>query len=170
MIIRKVKILVAVLIAGLISNSCGVYSFTGASISPEVESVQVKFFDNKADLVEPTLSQKFTNSLKEKFSSQTNLDVVESQGDLIFEGYIKNYKTEPAAIQGDQTAALNRLTITVFTKFTNKINPDDNFESTFSHYREYTSNQSLSAVKDGLILEINEALVDDIFNRAVVNW
>jgi len=170
MIKGKIHIILLVFLTGILANSCGVYSFTGASISPEVESVQVKFFKNKADLVEPTLSQRFTNTLKEKFTSQTNLDLVESQGDLVFEGHIKNYRTEPSAIQGDQTAALNRLTITVFVKFTNKVNPDDNFETTFSHYREYTSDQSLSAVQDGLITEINDALVEDIFNRAVVNW
>lgn len=168
--IKRLKRIFFVLLISVITQSCGVYSFTGASISPEVESVHVKFFDNKADLVEPTLSQRFTNSLKEKFSSQTNLDVVESQGDLVFEGHIQNYTTEPTSIQGDQTAALNRLTISVFVKFTNRINPDDNFESTFSYYREYSSNKSLSAVKDGLISEINDALVEDIFNRAVVNW
>jgi len=170
MMIKLSKRIFFILLMSAFSQSCGVYSFTGASISPEVESVHVKFFDNKADLVEPTLSQRFTNSLKEKFSSQTNLDVVESQGDLVLEGHVQNYKTEPSAIQGDQTAALNRLTINVFVKFTNRINPDDNFESTFSHYREYSSKESLSAVKDGLISEINEALVEDIFNRAVVNW
>lgn len=152
------------------AQACGVYSFTGASISPEVNSVQVKYFSNKADLVHPTLSQQFTNSLKEKFASQTDLDVLESQGDLVFEGHIQDYKTEPAAIQGNQKAALNRLTITVFVKYTNKVNPDNNFESTFSHYREYSSSSSLSAVQDGLINEINDALVEDIFNQSVVNW
>lgn len=170
MIIKRVKIAGLAVLMSLFIQACGVYSFTGASIPPEAETVEIQYFNNETDMVEATLSQNFTNSLKEKFASQTNLDVVESQGDLVFEGYIQDYKTEPAAIRGDQTAALNRLTIKVFVKFTNKINPKANFETTFSQYREYSSNKSLSEVKDGLISEINGDLVEDIFNQSVVDW
>ncbi|MCF8230952.1 MAG: hypothetical protein K9J27_02095 [Bacteroidales bacterium] len=167
---RKIKIIGLAVWMSLIAQACGVYSFTGASIPPEAESVEIQYFKNQTDMVEATLSQDFTNSLKEKFASQTNLDVVESQGDLVFEGYIKDYKTEPTAIQGNQTAALNRLTITVFVKFTNKVEPESNFETTFSQYREYSSNKSLSEVKESLISEINKDLVEDIFNQSVVDW
>lgn len=159
-----------VLIATMFLKGCGVYSFTGASISPEVNSVQVNYFPNESDLVNPTLAQEFTNALKEKFSSQTSLDVLNNNGDLVFEGAIRKYTTEPVAIQGDQTAALNRLSITVFVKFTNKIEPEQSFETSFTQYREYSSNESLSAVEDGLVEEINTDLVEDIFNKSVVNW
>jgi hypothetical protein len=165
----KIKLLL-ILMPVFFIQGCGVYSFTGASISPEVESVQIKSFPNEADLVQPTLAQDLTNSLKEKFSAQTNLDVLDSEGDLVLEGAIRKYSTEPVAIQGDQTAALNRLSITIFVKFTNKIEPEQNFESTFTQYREYPSAQRLSEVEDGLIEEINGDLVEDIFNKAVVNW
>jgi hypothetical protein len=154
----------------LMIQGCGVYSFTGASISPEVQSVEVQYFPNEADLVQPTLSQVFTDALKDKFISQTNLDVLNQSGDLVFEGAIKRYTTEPVAIQGNQQAALNRLTITVEVKFTNKINPEKSFESSFTQYSEYDSGVTLSAVEDGLIQEITTALVEDVFNKAVVNW
>lgn len=170
MIKPGVKIAVLAVLMSLIAQACGVYSFTGASIPADAESVEIQYFNNETDMVESTLSQNFTNKLKEKFASQTNLDVVKSKGDLVFEGYIQDYKTEPSAIQGDQTAALNKLTITVFVKFTNKIEPETNFETTFSQYREYSSNKSLSEVKEGLITEINEDLVEDIFNQSVVDW
>jgi len=159
-----------VLIATMFLKGCGVYSFTGASISPEVNSVQVNYFPNESDLVNPTLAQEFMNALKEKLSSQTSLDVLNNNGDLVFEGAIRKYTTEPVAIQGDQTAALNRLSITVFVKFTNKIEPEQSFETSFTQYREYSSNESLSAVEDGLVEEINTDLVEDIFNKSVVNW
>lgn len=165
----KLKLLL-ILFAVVLIQGCGVYSFTGASISPEVESVQVQYFPNEADLVHPTLSQQFTNALKEKFASQTNLDVLDDSGDLVLEGAIRKYTTNPVAIQGDQTAALNRLSITVFVKFTNKVEPEQNFETSFTQYREYSSSQALSAVEDGLIDEINADIVEDIFNKAVVNW
>ena len=166
---RSVGFLI-VFATALMFKGCGVYSFTGASISPEVNSVQINHFPNEADLVNPTLSQEFTNALKEKFSAQTNLDVLDNNGDLVFEGAVRKYTTEPVAIQGDQTAALNRLSITVFVKFTNKIEPEQSYETSFTQYREYSSTESLAAVEDGLVEEINADLIEDIFNKAVVNW
>lgn len=166
---KKLKLVIGILMI-VVLQGCGVYSFTGASISPEVESIQVQHFPNQADLVQPTLSQVFTDELKNKFISQTNLDVLNQGGDLVLEGAIKRYTTEPVAIQGNQEAALNRLTITVEVKYTNKVNPEKNFESSFSQYREYPSTSRLSEVEEGLIEEITTALVEDIFNKAVVNW
>ncbi|HKK10754.1 MAG TPA: LptE family protein [Bacteroidales bacterium] len=165
----KIRLIFWVLLS-ILFQGCGVYSFTGASISPEVKSVQVQYFPNQADLVQPTLSQVFTDALKDKFISQTSLDVINQSGDLVFEGAIKRYTTEPVAIQGNQQAALNRLTITVEVKFTNKINPEKSFESSFTQYSEYDSGATLSAVEEGLIQEITKALVEDVFNKAVVNW
>lgn len=151
-------------------SGCGVYSFTGASIPPEAETISILTFPNNADLVQPTLSQDFTNALREKFSSQTSLIQVDRNGDLHIEGEITGYSTRPQAIQGDEQAALNRLTITVKVRYFNSFDEDKNFESTFSRFADYPSSQNLSAVEEGLITEINDALVEDIFNKAVVNW
>jgi len=158
------------LIITLATAGCGVYSFSGASISPEVKTFSVLFFPNRAQLVQPLLSQAFTEKLKEKFISQTNLRQLDRNGDLQFEGYITDYKATPVAIQGTQTAALNRLTISVFVKFTNKVDPKQDFETNFSRYADYDSRKSLQEVEVGLIEEINRQLVDDIFNKSVSNW
>lgn len=158
------------LIITLATAGCGVYSFSGASISPEVKTFSVLFFPNRAQLVQPLLSQAFTEKLKEKFISQTNLRQLDRSGDLQFEGYITDYKASPVAIQGTQTAALNRLTISVFVKFTNKVDPKQDFETNFSRYADYDSRKSLQEVEVGLIEEINRQLVDDIFNKSVSNW
>jgi len=158
------------LIITLATAGCGVYSFSGASISPEVKTFSVLFFPNRAQLVQPLLSQAFTEKLKEKFISQTNLRQLDRNGDLQFEGYITDYKATPVAIQGTQTAALNRLTISVFVKFTNKVDPKQDFETNFSRYADYDSRKSLQEVEVGLIEEINRQLVDDIFNSSVSNW
>jgi hypothetical protein len=117
-----------------------------------------------------TLSQTFTDGLRDKFASQTTLDVINRNGDLAIEGIITGYSTQPVAIQGNEQAALNRLTITVKIKFTNKFKEKDNFEQTFTRYADYGSSQNLVSVQDGLIQEISEGLIDDIFNKAVVNW
>jgi len=151
-------------------SGCGIYSFTGASIPPEAKTVSIKYFPNNASLVEPTLSQTFTDALKDKFVSQTTLVLLQKNGDLRLEGQITGYATKPIAITGDQTAALNRLTITVKVKFYNMFDNTKNFESTFSRYEDYPSSEDLSAVQESLIIQINEMLIDDIFNKSVVNW
>lgn len=154
----------------LLINGCGVYSFTGASISPDIKTISIQQFPNLAMLVQPTLSQSFTMTLRDKFASQTNLNVLQNNGDLNIEGEITGYTNQPVAIQGNQQAALNRLTITVKVRFTNKKNNKQDFESTFTQYRDYSSQSNLSAVENDLIKEINTDLVEDIFNKAVVNW
>ena len=157
-------------ILSLFISSCGVYSFTGASISPDIKTFSVQYFPNRASLVQPTLSQVFTEKLKEKFISQTNLSPLTTGGDLQFEGYISDYNTAPTAIQSTDQAALNRLTITVSVKFTNNKDPKNNFETTFSKFSDYSSAKNLSEVETDLIKEISSQLVDDIFNKAVINW
>jgi hypothetical protein len=151
-------------------QSCGVYSFTGGIIPPEAKTVSVLYFKNNAPIVSPTLSQSLTDIVKDKFSSQTNLSLVPKNGDLHFEGEITNYSVQPVAIQSNDQAALNRLTITINVRFTNKFDETKNFESNFSRYAEYPSTQSLNTVQDALMETINKELADDIFNKAVVNW
>ncbi len=151
-------------------SGCGIYSFTGASIPPEAKTVSIKYFPNNASLVEPTLSQIFTDALKDKFVSQTTLILVQKNGDLRLEGEITGYSTKPIAITGDQTAALNRLTITIKVKYVNTFDETKNFESPFNRYEDYPSSKNLSDVQETLITQINEMLIEDIFNKAVVNW
>lgn len=151
-------------------SSCGMYSFTGASIHPEAKTISIETFPNLASMVNPTLSQEFTDALQDKFQSQTSLTVVTSSGDYEIEGEIVGYSTSPMAIQGNETAALNRLTIAVNVRFTNKFSDKDNFEQRFSRYVDYDSSRNLSEVEQELVKQINEVLVEDIFNKAVVNW
>ena len=152
------------------TQSCGVYSFTGASIPPEAKTISIQQFPNNAPLVNPVLSQLLTDALRDKFSSQTNLSQVPVNGDLAFDGSITDYRTQPVAITGDETAALNRLTIAVRVTYTNRFDEKQNFETTFSRFEDYESTQSLSEVEEQLVSEIIEALVQDIFDRSVVNW
>ena len=167
----KMKASIAVLVLALawICQSCGIYSFSGASIPAEAKTVSVDYFPNHAQLVNPLLSDNLTNALRDAMNSQTTLDLVETGGDLAFEGEIIDYKTSPVAITG-QTAALNRLTITVKVRFTNNIDDSKDFEQTFSRYEDYPSVQELNSVQSSLTSTIVEQLVEDIFNKALVNW
>lgn len=116
------------------------------------------------------MSQTFTEKLKDKFLSQTSLAVVDRNADLTFEGTISGYSVAPIAIQTNEVAAQNRLTISVNVKFTNLKDEKQNFEVFFSRYSDYPSNQNLTAVEEQLIADIFTQIVDDIFNKAVINW
>lgn len=151
-------------------SACGIYSFTGASISPEVETVSIAYFQNNAAMVQPTLSNTLTEALKDRFLSQTNLDLLETNGDLQFEGSISSYKVKPIAIQANETAAKNRLTISIKVDFKNTAEEEHNYSKSFSRYADYSSTENLSSIEEELIEQIVAELVDDIFNQAVANW
>lgn len=146
------------------------YSFSGASVSPDVKTVSIQYFKNNASLAKATLSQSLTEALKDIFTSQTSLGIIARDGDLNFEGEITNYMTAPVALQSNDQAALNRLTITVNVRFTNVKDEKQKFETTFSRYADFPSSKSLPSVEDELIRQINAQLVQDIFNKAMINW
>ena len=146
------------------------YNFNGASIAADVKTVSIQYFPNYAPNVQPTLSQVFTQKMKDKFLAQTNLKLLDKNGDIDFEGSITGYAVTPSAIQGNDQAANNRLTITVKVKFTNTKDEKQNFETSFSRFADYTSNQNLSAIETTLIQTITDQLIDDIFNKSVSNW
>ena len=147
------------------------YSFTGASISEETKSFQVNYFQNNAPLNEPGLDLEFTNTLIDLLLNQTNLDLVKSNGDLIFEGEITEYRISPTTATSDNRAAQNRLTIAVNVRFYDRNNPDADFERRFSFFYDYAgSAQLIGSQKDTAIDEIFERLTQDIFNAALANW
>jgi hypothetical protein len=154
----------------LLSGCSMKYSFTGASIPPEVKTINIKFFPNNASLVDPTLSQRLTDALREKFINETNLILVNDGGDLVLEGSITDYFTQPVSIQDNDQAALNRLTIKLDVVFTNNFDDKMSFDTQFTRFSDYSSDQNLTEVQEPLTNEINTMLVQDIFNKAVINW
>lgn len=154
----------------IILQSCGIYSFTGASISSEINSVSVSNFSVLAPSSPPVLSNLLSETLKDKFNDETSLSIFSNNGDLQFEGEVTSYSLKPIAIQADETAAQNRLTITVKVKYTNTKDDEFNYHANFSRFRDYSSTQELSSVEQQLLEEIAQELVEDIFNKALTNW
>ncbi len=168
---NKQLFLAGLLLCAVLFGGCGVYSFTGASIDPGATTVNIKPFQNKAPYVYPTLAQKLTDGLRQKVTSQAGLAQVNSdQVDYIFEGTVTDYSTSTVAVQNVEQPATARLTITVKVEFTSNINPKNNFTQSFSRSEEFSANKSLQQVQAGLVETINKQLIDDIFNRAFVNW
>jgi len=151
--------------------SCGIYSFGGVTLNPKVKTVQVDYFPNNARLIEPSLSQAFTVALQDIFISQTNLDMVKSGGDIHFEGEITGYRINPMTATAQQTAAQNRLTITVLVRYFNKYEEDKEFEQSFSFYHDYDANaQLVGGVLEDAFSVIFERITQDIFNASVAQW
>jgi hypothetical protein len=130
----------------------------------------VVYFQNRAALVQPALSQSLTDALIDKCKAQTSLKYISGTGDMNFEGEISDYNTRPLTVAANATAAMNRFTISVKVKFTNALEPDYSFEQTFSRYEDYDSKFDLSAVESDLSNKIIDMIVEDIFNKAFVNW
>lgn len=154
-------------------SSCGVYSFTGGSISVGMKTVSVILFENNAQLVVPNLSQTFTEALKDRIRTQTGLSFLRTDGDANFTGSITNYSLSSVAIQGNQqnTAGLTRLSITVQVKYTNKIELDKSFDQSFTRFVDFSTQSGAFAIQEqSLIKNINLQLTEDIYNRAFANW
>ena len=158
------------LLISIFISSCGIYSFNGASISKNTKTITIKYFTNNASTIQPTLSQVITEKLKDYFTQQTNLSINDNNGDLKFSGEITKYEIKPMAIQSNEVAGKNRLTIAVKVDFTNVYENEYNFSHTFSRYRDYESSQNFSEIEEILIEQISSELIEDIFNKSVVNW
>ncbi len=157
-------------IFGLFSG-CGIYSFSGISIPAGTETFQVNYFQNNALLVEPGLDRDFTIALQDLILNQTNLSLVNSNGDLTYEGEITEYRISPTTAQSNSTAAQNRLTIGVNVRFYDKSQPDEEFEQRFSFFYDYpAAAQLIGAQKDTAIELIFERLTQDIFNATLAKW
>lgn len=146
------------------------YSFTGASVSPDVHTISIATFPSYAPLAPPSLSQSFTEALKDIFLRQTNLSLVKNNGDLIMEGEIVNYDVRGEAVTGNEISSLNRLTITVKVRYTDTKDEKQSYEQSFSNFAQYDATQNLSDVEATLIEEINQKLCQDIFNKSLGNW
>jgi len=156
----------------LLLISCAIsVSLTGGTVNPNAKTVYIATFPNQASLVNPNLSQEFTTALKNRIQNQTPLTIVDSKNaDYTFEGAITGYSVNPIALQSDDIAAMNRLTISVRVVFKNKFEESLEFEQSFSRYSDYSSSLNFSGIEAGLMQEIVSALTEDIFNKAFVNW
>ncbi len=166
------KLIIPMLLSALTVGCFSVkYDFRGgASIDPDIETLSVQYFDNRASRVEPTLSQKFTEEFKAYMENNTSLRVVNSIGDVDFSGEITDYSIRSSGIGAGDVAQQTRFTITIRVKYTNHINPDEDFDQSFSRFREFESTTDFESVEDRFTDEIIDEILEQIFNKAFVNW
>lgn len=160
----------SLLIIVILVTSCGIYSFSGTSIQPDVHTICVEPIVNNALKVNPSLSNQLTEALLDKYKKLTKLRQVDDMADLYVSGEITSYDIQATAITADEVAAQNRLTVTVRIKYSNVKYPEEDFEQNFVAYRDYSSERSLDEVEATLCDEIVETIVEDIFNATVAQW
>ena len=161
----------ALAVTAFLVQSCGIYSFTGTSIQPDVKSITINYFEYKALKVNPTLSNSITEALKDKFTKMTKLEQVDLDGDLEIIGEVTGYDVKATAITANEQAAQNRLTVNVKITFIDRKYPENSFENkSFSAYADFDAMQQLDAVESSLCEEIVEKLCEDMFNATVANW
>ena len=159
-------------IAGLTGylSSCGIYSFSGTSIQPDVKTITIPYVEYTALRVNPSLSNDLTEALKEKYRKLTRLEQVDVDGDLELLCTVTGYDVKATAVTANEQASQNRLTVSVKIEFSNRKYPEDDVNNSFSAYEDFDATLSLDAVEAGLCETIIEKLVEDIFNATVAQW
>lgn len=162
---------ILLLVTAALWQGCSVsYSFTGADIPAAANTVSVKQFRIVTPMAAPNYDLTLTESFKDLMLAQTRLDLVDKKGDLQYEGTITRYETGNAAVSGDEVATLNRLSVTVKVKYINTFEREKNFERSFTRFADYDSNTDFNAVELELIEEINDQLIQDIFDASLGAW
>ena len=151
-------------------SSCGVYTFRDVSVDySKIKTAKVGFIENKARYINPQLSPRLTDALKQKINNYTKLTLVSSDdASYIINGYINRYDVSTSAISNNAPAG-NRLTVGASITFINTVdNKTDNF--TVSRDFDFSANLSLQQAEAQLQTDIINQLTDQIFNHIFSNW
>ena len=169
---KKVFGLVGMFLFLMIQYSCFTirYNTNMASIPVEAKTMSVQFFENRAPIVEATLSQVFTDKLKDYLESNSRLILVNGIGDLDFEGEITGYDSRPVAISAGDIAAQNRFTISVKVRYTNSFDSETDWEMSFSRYQDYPNTETFESAQANYTDDILKLIIEDIYNKAFANW
>jgi hypothetical protein len=158
-----------VIVFSTLSFSCGVYSPYGAQTSG-AKTYSVSAFELITPLASASSALSLTEELRDRIQRQSTLRLVNAEGELQFAADITVWDVKPVNVQGDETAASNRLTVGLRLSYENTIVPDLSFERTFTRFADYTSDQDLLQIEEDLVDEIGEQLSQDVFNATLGNW
>lgn len=165
------KIVLFVLLSIVITACTVSYKFNGSNINyTETPTLDIRDFQNQAPLVYPPLTQVFNERMKDVFIRGTKLQLTNIAPSMEIDGEIVRYDLTPLAVQENNLASQTRLTMAVKFRFRNNVRPEEDKEETISAYRDFSSSLMLTEVQDGLIQELTNEIVDQIFNATMSNW
>lgn len=166
---KKLLKITLILLLGLIFQSC--YTLSGSSIDPNWQTIKIPTFPNYASYQNPNLSQQFTDELQDIFNNRTNLSLTnDDDADLLIEGEITNYQQSSVAIQANEIAGQNRLTVSVRVRYQNNKDESKSFDRSFSGYEDFDANLTLQQAEDALLESILEQITTEIFNAIAMDW
>lgn len=169
---KSVKIICLLCLLIVCNGACFTVNYTakGYSIPPEAKTISILYFNNTSDFAPASLGQEFTTKLRERFEKETNLLLVDGIGDLHFEGEIVKYQSVVSTISADETGGTQRFVIGINVRYMNSIEPKEDFENRFEKYEEYPAENDFSYAEENYTSILLEEIIDDIFNKAFVNW
>jgi hypothetical protein len=150
-------------------QSCCFYSLKSGQLSADIKTASVHYIANQAATINPALSQQFTEALRNKLINESGLKLVDKGGDLDFSGYIADYKIIAVGRTGNQAAG-SQLSITVKIDYVNNKKANEKWSQQFTKSINFDATQSFSSIENSLVAELTRQIVDDIFNKSVVNW
>lgn len=168
--VKMGKLIYALLIFSLLLTAlgCSFYGFQGGALSPEIETLRIESFPNRAETVNPNLRETFRRDLENKFISQTDLELVDKDGDIVVEGAITGYSVEPVGSADGGRATTNRLNMSITVEFTNNVEEDEDFQRTFDSREEFENN--FQAQEDQLMRTLSEDIADQVYEAIVIDW
>ena len=167
---QKSVFLLSIVCLAVFFAGCGVYSFTGTSLSPDIKTFTVLNFNTGVAGGPANLPIQVNEKLKEYFQRNTNLTLLPTGGDLILEGTLTGYDVLPVAPTANDQAGFNRLTMTVQVRFTNTLDETKNFDEAFSFYADFPQGQTLNQNESRLLPGIIDQIVQNIFNKSAADW
>jgi hypothetical protein len=167
---RRFLVVLFILNSSFLISSCGIYSFTGTSLSPDIKTFTIVNFNMGTAGGPSDLPQKLTEQLKEYFQKNTSLTLQQNGGDLLLEGTITGYDVLAAAPTANDQAGLNRLNVTIQVRFTNAKDETKNFDQSFTYFADFPQDQTLNQNESRLLPTIQENLVQQIFNKSAADW
>jgi hypothetical protein len=167
---RRFLVVFFILNSSFLISSCGIYSFTGTSLSPDIKTFTIVNFNMGTAGGPSDLPQKLTEQLKEYFQKNTSLTLQQNGGDLLLEGTITGYDVLAAAPTANDQAGLNRLNVTIQVRFTNAKDETKNFDQSFTYFADFPQDQTLNQNESRLLPTIQENLVQQIFNKSAADW
>ena len=167
---KKILFTLIIISISLLLKSCGAYNFTGTG-DLNAKTFQVNFFQNYSkQIIEPGLDRDYTNALQDLILNQTNLDLVKNNGDLLYEGEIVEHRISPMSATSSNTAAQNRMTISINVRFSHRNKPQDDFEKRFSFFYDYSADELPSAINATAFEIIFDRINQDVFNASLAKW
>lgn len=157
------------MVALFVFNGC--YSLSGSSIDPNWQTIRISTFPNYAPYQNPNLSREFTEALQDIFNNRTKLSLTNDEdADLLIDGEITGYQQSSVAIQANEVAGKNRLTISVRVRYQNNKDESKSYDKSFSAYEDFDANQTLQQAESALLDSILEQLTSQIFNSIAMDW